>query len=118
MAYNTTASLDKLTCTDYVDFGKFQDRFGQFSWSKNDSNYLDVKLKVFRKDDKKEFRLVQNLTIGEADFNQFLRLRNQLVNAAENLAREEKLTPLLKPTMSKDMDEQLKLAHKVVDVVD
>ena len=31
MTYNTTASLDKLTCTDYVDFGKCQDRFGQFS---------------------------------------------------------------------------------------
>ena len=38
LAYNTTASLDKLTWTDYVDFGKCQDRFGQFSWSKNDFN--------------------------------------------------------------------------------
>ena len=28
------------------------------------------------------------------------------------------MTPVLIPTMSKDMDEQLKLAHKVVDVVD
>ena len=118
MAYNTTASLDKLTCTDYVDFGKCQDRFGQFSWSKNDSIYLDVKLKVFRKDDKKEFRLVQNLTMGEADFNQFMRLRNQLVNAADNFTREENLTPVQIPTLSKDMEEQLKLAHKVVDVVD
>ena len=85
MAYNTTVSLDKLTCTDYVDFGKCQDRFGQFSWSENDSNYLDVNFKVFRKDDKKEFRLVQNLTMGEADFNQFMRLRNQLINAAITL---------------------------------
>ena len=118
MAYNTTASLDKLTCTNYVDFGKCQDRFGRFSWSKNDSNYLDVKLKVFRKGDKKEFRLVQNLILGEADFNQLMRLRNQLVNSAENFAREENLTPVLIPTMSKDMDEQLKLSHKVVDVVD
>ena len=118
MAYNITASFDKLTCTDSVDFGKCQDRFGRFSWSKNDSNYLDVKLKVFRKDDKKEFRLVQNLTMGEANFNQFMRLRNQLVNAAENFAREENLTPVLIPTMSRDMDELLKLAHKVVDVVD
>ena len=84
MAYNTTASLDKLTCTDYVDFGKCQDRFGRFSWCKNDSNYLDVKLKVFKKDDNKEFQLVQNLTMGEADFNQFMQLRNQLVSAAEN----------------------------------
>ena len=79
---------------------------------------LGCKTKVFRKDDKKEFRLVQNLTMGEADFNQFMRLRNQLVNAAENFAREENLTPVLIPKMSKDMDEQLKLAHKVVDVVD
>ena len=118
MVYNTTASLDNLTCTDYVDFGKCQDRFGQFSWSENDSNYLDVKLKVFRKDNKKEFQLAQNLTMGEADFNQFIRLRDQLVKEAENFAREENLTPVLIPTRSRDMDEQLKLAHKVVDVVD
>ena len=117
MAYNTIASLDKLTCTDYVDFDKRQNRFGRFFWSKNHSNYLDVKLKVFRKGDKKEFRLVQNLTMGEADFNQFMRLRNQLVNTAENFARKENLTPVLIPTMSNDMDEQLKLAHKVVDLV-
>ena len=96
---------------------KNQDRFGRFSWSKNNSNYLDVKLKIFKKDDRKEFRLVQNLTMGDEDFNQFMRLRNQLVNAAENFAREENLTPVLIPTMSKDRDE-LKLAHKVVDVVD
>ena len=44
MIYNTTASLDKLTCADYVDFGKYQDRRGWFSWSKNGSNYLDVNL--------------------------------------------------------------------------
>ena len=89
IACNTTASLDKLTCTKYVDFGKCQDRFGRFSRSKNDSNYLDVKLKVFREDDNKWFRLVQNITMAVADHNQLMRLRNQLVNAAENFATEE-----------------------------
>ena len=118
MAYNTTASLDKLTLTDYLDFGNCQDRVGRFSWFKNDSQYLDVKLKVFKKDDNKEFRLVENLTMGEADFNQFMRLRNQLVIAEGNFAREESWSPVLIPTMSKDMDEQLKLARKVVGVVD
>ena len=117
MAYNTTASLDKLTCTDYVDFSKCQDGFGRFSWSKNDSNYLDIKLKVFKKDDNKDFRLAQNLTMGEADFNQFMRLRNQLVNAAKDFARDN-LTPVLIPTISRDMDEQPELAQKVVDVVE
>ena len=118
MAHSTIASLDKITCTNYVDFGKYKDRFGQSFWSENDSNYLDVKLKVFKEDANKEVRVVQNLTMGETDFNQFMRLRYQLVNAAKNFAREEKMTPVLIRTMSKDMDEQFKLAHKVVDVVD
>ena len=55
--------------------------------------------------------------MAEADFNHFMKLRNQLVNAAEKLAEEENLTPVLIPTMSKNVDEQHKLAHKVVDVV-
>ena len=89
MAYNTTASLDKLACTDYLDFGKCQDRFGQFSWSKNDSNYLDVKLKVFKREDRKEeIRRRQNLSREEADFNQFIRQRNQLLVAADSFFRE------------------------------
>ena len=51
----------------------------------------------------------------EADFNQFMGLRNQLVTAAENFAREENLTLVLIPTMTKDLDEQLKLAEKLAD---
>ena len=71
MTYNPTASFDKLTCIDFVDFGKRQDRFGWLSWSKKDSNYLDVKPEVIKKDDNRDFRLVQNLSMGDADFNQF-----------------------------------------------
>ena len=71
MAYNTTATLDKLACTDYMDNGKCQKRFGRFSWIKNNSNYLDIKPKVFKRADKNaEIRLRQNLSMGEADFNQ------------------------------------------------
>ena len=56
--------------------------------------------------------------MGEPDFNQFMRLRNQLVNAAENFAWEENLTPVLISALSKDKEEQLKMAHKLVKVVD
>ena len=56
--------------------------------------------------------------MGEADFNQFMRLRNQLVISAENFTREENFSPVLLPTLSKDMNEQLKLAQEVVDVLD
>ena len=118
MAYNFRENLDKLTCTDYVDFGKCQDRFGRYSWSKIDSNYLDNKLKVFKRQDKNaEFRLRQNFSMGEADFNQFIRQKNQLVVAADNLLREQNLSSVLQYTLSKDMEEQLKLVPKVIDVV-
>ena len=56
--------------------------------------------------------------MGEADFNQLIRQRNQLVVAAENFLREENLSPFLQSTLSKDMEEQLKLVQKVIDVVD
>ena len=119
MAYNTSAFLDKLACTDFVDFGKSQDRFGRFSWSKSDSNYLDIKLKVFKREDKNaDFRLRQNPSMGEVDFNQLIRQRNQLVVAADNYLREQNLSPVLQYTLYKDMEEQLKLVHKVIDVVD
>ncbi len=58
-------------------------------------DYLDVKLKVFKRDKNKEFRMAQNLTMGEADFNQFITLRNQLVVAVRVLSTEENL-PLCK----------------------
>ena len=96
-----------------MDFEKRQDRLGQFCCSKYDSNYLDVTLKFFEKDDNEEFPLVQKFTIGEADIKQFMRLGNQF----KNLAWEKNLTPVLIHTMSKDLDEHLKLAHKVVGVV-
>ena len=119
MAHKTTASLDKLTCTDYVNFGKSSDRFGRFSWTKIDSNYLDIKLTVFRREDRNaEFRLRQNLSMGEVDFNQFIRQRIQLVVAADNFLREQMLSPVLQSTLSKDMEEQLKLVYKVIDIVD
>ena len=55
--------------------------------------------------------------MGEADFNQFIRQRNQLLVAADNFLREQNLLPVLQSKLSKDMEEQLKLVHKVIDVV-
>ena len=69
MADNTTASLDKLSCTNYVDSGKGQEKNGQFFWSKKDSDYLDVNRKMLKRDDNRDFCPVQNLRMGEADFH-------------------------------------------------
>ena len=69
MAHNTTAPWDKLSCTDFVKFGKFQNRIEDLSWSKKDSNYLDIQHEVFKRDDNKNIRLVQKLIVGEAYFN-------------------------------------------------
>ena len=61
MAYNTASSMDKLTCTDILDFGNCEKRCGRFSWYRNDSNYLDVKLDVFKRNENRDLRLVQDL---------------------------------------------------------
>ena len=92
--------------------------FGDVFWSRVDSNYWDRKLKVFKKDENQEFSVVQNLTTGETDFIYFVRSRIQLNFAVEKLASEEILSPVVIPTLSKHMEEQPKVAHKVVDDVD
>ena len=80
---------------------------------------MDIKLKVFKREVKNaEFRLRQNLLMGEADFNQFVRQRSQLVAAADNFLREQIFSPILQSTLSKDTEKQVKLVHKVIDVVD
>ena len=56
--------------------------------------------------------------MGKADFKQFIRQRVQLVVAAEDILKEQNLSPLLQSTVSKDEEEQLNLVHKVIDVVD
>ena len=53
----------------------------------------------------------------QADFNQFIRQRNQLVVAADKFLREQNLSPVLQSKLSKDMEEQPKLVHKVIDAV-
>ena len=45
-------------------------------FDKKDSNYLHVKPKVSRRDGNRVFRSVQNITMEEAQFNEFKRLRN------------------------------------------
>ena len=116
--YNTTATLDELACTNYVDFGKCQDRFGRTSWSKKTFVYLDLKLKMFKKDENKQFPLVQNLSMGEADFNQFIRLRKQMVVAVRDFSKEKNLPAVQVKLLAKDMEEQLKFTDKIVEVVD
>ena len=53
---------------------------------------LGEKNKAFKREDTDaEFRLRQNFSMGEADFNQFIPQRNQLVVAADNFCREQNL---------------------------
>ena len=44
-------------------------------------------------------------------------MRNQPVVSAETFGEEQNLSPIQIPMLSKDMDEQLELAHRIVDVV-
>ena len=86
--------------------------------SRSDSNYLVVKLKCFQKDGNREFRLVQKIATGESEFNLFVRLRKQLALAAQNFGRDQTFSNIPITTLSKVLEEQSKLVHKVIDVVD
>ena len=56
--------------------------------------------------------------MGEADFIQFIRLKNQLVVAVRDFSKDENLPPVQVKLLAKDMEEQLKLTLKVAEVVD
>ena len=56
--------------------------------------------------------------MGEADINQFIPLRNQLFVAVGDFSKEENLPAVQVKLLAKDMEDQLKLTHKVVEVVD
>ena len=56
--------------------------------------------------------------MGEAGFEDFKRLKNRLVTEAESFKRDQKVSLAFIPIRSKVKDEQLKLAQKLVDVVD
>ena len=71
---------------------------------------------IVQRDENKKFRLARNLTMGEADFNQFIRLRNQLVVGFRDFSKKENLPPVQVKLLAKDMEEQLKLTRKVVVV--
>ena len=46
-----------------------------------------------------------------------MRQRKQLVVAADNFLTEQNLSPVFQSTLSKDLEKQLKLVHRVIDVV-
>ena len=121
MIFNITSALDKTSCTDYVDFGKNADRFGRISWSqiaKDNQKYLDIQLKVFRKDDKGDFRRHQQIKLGVFDFKELLCLRNPIVLAVGEFSTDETLKEVVTSPLSKDLDEQLKHIQKAITIVE
>ena len=118
---NLNASSDQLLCTDFVDFGKHNDRFGRISWSKIEKNgdkHLEVQLKTFGRNETGDFKRRQILSMGEYDFKQFIRQRNQLAKAAADFLKEDNLTALTLPHFARDLEIQLKQVQKAYDVVD
>ena len=73
---------------------------------------------MFRKDVNGEFSKHQQINLGEADFKQLLLLRNQIVVATTDVAKGEKLEPIVTAPLFKDLDEQLKHVQKAITIVD
>ena len=104
MVFNATVSRDKLSCTIYAEFENVS-RVLVVYLSRFDIRYMDVKFNVFKKDDNRGFCPNQKITTGESDFNQFLRLINELSLAAKNIRRDQNLSFIRITTKSKVLDE-------------
>ena len=104
-------TLDKSLCTDFVDFCKFhQRRFGRF--------FVDQKRKELVHN-ANEFKRNHCVSLGQYNFKQFLRLRNQLIVEADNFSKEENLPYINDVGLSRDIDEQLKhVVHKVIEIAE
>ena len=112
------ATLSKSLSTDFVDFGKHQDKFRLFSWSKNEKNYLEVRFRALRKNIANEFKRYQCVSLRRYDFKHFLRLGNQLISAADNFTEEENLPYINVVGLSRDIEEQLEHVHKVFEIAE
>ena len=115
MTHKSNASCEKLSCTNFVNFGSCHDLFVKFSWSKvtpisgtSNSKYSRICENVFGwyKNLQREKRI--STSLQDYEISHLLQLRT--------LAERKHVTNQM-PTMSIGLIEQLKLAHKIVDVV-
>ena len=70
MADNTTASLERPSC-QFCIIWWVSGQIWTILWFEIDFSFLEVEIKVFKKDDNKDFRLLKNLTKGDTNFKQF-----------------------------------------------
>ena len=75
-------------------------------------------MKVFRKNDKGDFRRHQQINSRVFDFKQLLCLQSPIVLAVREFSTDETLEEVVTSPLSKDLDEQLKHVQKAITIVD
>ena len=90
MVYQTTASLDKLICTDNVDNGKCLVKFPQVLCTESDPNFTEGKLKFFKGDDERQFGLAQKVTMWESEFSCFETTKSAIRCSGKPLQTEKR----------------------------
>ena len=120
-AHISGASMGKLACTEYLIFGGSQDRFQKVSSFKNDSNYLDVKLEIFKRDDNRDFQPAQIFTLVESHSKKISDWGTNWYfqqKRTKKIEKDKLWFPIPITTTSLDMEEQLKSVQKIVDYLD
>ena len=119
-AYRTTVFLDKLTLSNIVESDKCEDRFSHFFWSEKIWIIREENLNSKTKDIAASFGRYRYKVLKKRgiDFNKVIRLWNQQAVALHNYGRKQSLNPVSVPTISEELNEELKVDHKVVHAVD
>ena len=110
--YIATASLYKLTGSDNLESGEVK-KFSAVFLVRKHLTLLGYSTQCFRKDNNKPLQLVLKPPIREAVSETLY----QVIFAADNFRRHEQFSPVQIPTRSEEIHEDLKLAHRVVNVV-
>ena len=120
MVQITTSCVETLKCTNFEVFGTliiFKTDIDKLFGRKLIPKFLEFTPTVVKKSWHQTFSPGTQSFIEKKDFIQVESLRNPLFVAAEHFRREENFSSVQKPTISKDKDEKLKLAHKLVNTL-
>ena len=117
LAYGTTASMDKLVCTNCVDFPKCQETLGQILVQKL-LQLFGCKLQKFQKSRQERVLRGTKCHNGRSRLQSISEITNSAKSWSKKRLRRRAVDSSADWKMSEVLVGQLKLAHKAVDVMD
>ena len=116
MAYNTTNSLNKLSCTNYVDFGESHNDLDNFLSLKG-MQILECKSESFQEKSQRRLHTGTKSYNGRGRLQPVHAIEESTGHCSRKLWWGEKFVSSADTNIVQNVNEQLKVAHKLLNVV-